>query len=357
MYIELFQSCPVNLTNKNYPMTSTIVLPAKKTVSQKPSCRFVNARRLKANIPKPRLAGLNLVGQTPVIELESSDINCRLVLKCEFLNCMGNSAKSRMAKEIGQPAFERGSLRHGMKILEVTSGNTGIAFTEWARLMGFGITLLVGSSTSARRVAYLEELGARVITFDASKRGYEEGIRIRDEMMAAEPGKYWTPDQFENPSNWIGHLETTGPEIMDAIGHSPDAFVSGYGTGGTIVGCGYALKKENPKIKIVPAISLPCPFGEGIVEGIAPNGFKPKILKDHESSLNLSEPQEVLVCEAFEMCRHLHRQGLNVGVSSGLNVVAALYVGRSMPAGSVVCTVLCDGSELYEEAFVRHQHS
>ncbi|MBI2928895.1 MAG: cysteine synthase family protein [Verrucomicrobia bacterium] len=266
--------------------------------------------------------------------------------KCEFLNPSG-SIKDRLAKCVIVDAEQRGLLRPDSIILECTSGNTGIALSMVGAAKGYRVTILMSQSASEERRRIIRQLGAELILFQSEGR-YQTGIELSREM-AAKDSRYFLPRQFENPLNVEDHEQHTGQEILRQVSGPIDAFVAGFGTGGTLAGCGKAIKARHPKARILamePAeaalLAGECPCCH-FIEGVA-DGFIPPLLRDAP----LDGEVKVTSVEALTMTQRLHREfGLLVGTSSGANVTAALHVAAELGPKSTVVTLLCDRAERY----------
>jgi cysteine synthase A len=289
---------------------------------------------------------LNLIGNTPLLPLHFEPEGITLLVKCDFLNPSG-SIKDRLAKVVLLDAEQRGWLRPDSVILECSSGNTGIALAMVGTIMGYAVTILMSESASLERRRLIRQLGAELILFQ-SKGRYQTGIEMSRNMAAEDP-RYFLPRQFENPLNVQDHEEGTGQEILRQVCGPIDLFVTGFGTGGTLVGCGKAIKHRWPEARVfamepaapgLPAGECPCCHAiEGVVDG-----FMPAIMKD--APLDGRVPVNGL--EAMAMTRRLQREfGLLVGTSSGANVVAALRLAADLKPGAIVVTVLCDRAERY----------
>jgi cysteine synthase A len=213
--------------------------------------------------------------------------------------------------------------------------------------MGYGVTILMSQGASEERRQLIRQLGAELILFESAGR-YQTGIEM-SRRMAAEDSRYFLPRQFENPLNVVDHELETGPEILQQVGKPIDAFVSGYGTGGTLAGCGKAIKHAYPQARIIamePAeqalLAGECPCCH-FIEGVA-DGFIPALLRDAP----LDGEIKVASAEALAMTRRLHREfGLLVGMSSGANVSAALRLLANLGREATVVTLLCDRADRY----------
>jgi len=289
---------------------------------------------------------LDAIGKTPLIKIRLANKGGATVLaKAEFLN--PGSIKDRMALYMVKMAEKRGILKPGMMIIEATSGNTGISFAMISAVKGYKMIAIMPEDMSKERQQIIKAFGAKVILTPA-KKGPRGAIEKRDKG-AKKFSNAWIPNQFENYDNVLAHQKTTGKEIIEQTKGKIDAFVSGVGTGGTLMGVAKALKKVNPRVKIIavePAESAvlsgkkPGFHGiQGIGEGFIPRLVDMKII---------DEVIAVGTKEAREMTRKLARkEGLLVGISSGANIVAALKVAKKLGKGKVVITVLPDRGERY----------
>lgn len=289
---------------------------------------------------------LSLIGNTPVVPLRLEPEGVTILAKCEFLNPSG-SVKDRLAKYVLMDAEQQGLLKPDSIVLECSSGNTGIAMSMVGAAMGYGVTILMSAGASEERRKLIRQLGADLILFDSGGQ-YQKGIEVSREMAAKDP-RYFLPRQFENPLNAEDHELTTGQEIIAQVGRPIDAFVHGFGTGGTLAGCGKAIKKRWPSAKIFamePAeqalLAGECPCCH-FIEGVA-DGFIPPLLRDAPLDSNIA----VKSADAMMMTRRLHREfGMLVGTSSGANVVAALKIASKLGPGATIVTLLCDRAERY----------
>lgn len=290
---------------------------------------------------------LSLIGNTPLIPLHFRDENVTLHAKCEFLNPSG-SIKDRFAQCVVLDGERRGLLKPDSIILECTSGNTGIALAMVGAARGYGVTILMSEGASVERRHLLRRFGAEVILLPDGGT-YQAGIE-RSREMAAGDSRYFLPRQFENPLNMEDHEHTTGPEILRQVGGRVDAFVAGYGTGGSLCGCARAIKARFPKARIVAmkpaaeahhAAECHCCY---CIEGVAGKDFVPPLLRNAP----LDATVEISAEAAMHVTRRLHREfGLLVGTSSGANVAAALRVAHDLPPGATIVTLLCDRAERY----------
>lgn len=298
--------------------------------------------------PRNRRASaiLSLIGHTPMVSLWFEREGVTILAKCEFMNPSG-SVKDRLAKTVLVDAEQRGLLKSDSIILECTSGNTGIALSMLGAAMGYRVCILMSAGASGERRRLIRRLGADLILFDSAGR-YQTGIEMSREM-AAKDSRYFLPRQFENELNVADHEHETGQEIIEQASGAIDAFVTGFGTGGTLAGCGRAIKKRWPRARIIamePAeqalLAGECPCCH-YIEGVA-DGFLPPLLREAP----LDGSVKVTSAEAMTMTRRLHREfGLLVGTSSGANVAAALQIAKQLPDGARIVTLLCDRVERY----------
>jgi len=296
--------------------------------------------------PSSLPAILSLIGRTPLIPLRFAAEDLTVYAKAEFTNPSG-SIKDRLALTILLDARERGLLRPDSIILECTSGNTGISLAMVGAALGYRVKILMSEKASIERRHLIRHFGAEVQLFKAD-RGYLTGIELSLTMAATDP-RYFLPKQFENPLNARDHEEHTGPEILAQMDHRVDAFVSGFGTGGTLTGCGRALKKHNRDVQVVamePAEAamlsgeMPCCHS---IEGVS-GGFVPPLLRDAPVDRHV----KVSSADALQMTRRLAREfGLLVGTSSGANLCAALRTAQQLGPQARVVTILCDRAERY----------
>lgn len=289
---------------------------------------------------------LRLIGKTPLIPLWFKEEELTLWAKCEFMNPSG-SIKDRLALTILDDARRRGLLRPDTVVLECTSGNTGIALAMVGAVMGVRVKILMSDTASVERRHLMRHFGAELELFKAD-RGYLTGIE-RAEAMAAKDDRYFLPRQFANPLNAQDHAEHTAMEIFLQMEGLVDAFVSGYGTGGTLNGISKTLRSQTTNVEIVamePAEAAllsgeaPCCHQ---IEGVA-GGYVPPLLRGVEIDVK----EKVSSADAMAMTRRLATGfGLLVGTSSGANVVAALRTAARLGPKARVVTILCDRAERY----------
>ena len=288
---------------------------------------------------------IELVGNTPLIKLEriteGVPSTVEVYAKAEWYN-PGGSVKDRAALWMIRAGERSGALKPGMRIADATSGNTGIAYATVAAALGYGVTVAMPSNASPERKRVLRSLGAEVLLTDAAE-GMDLAIRTIRELVAAQPDRYFYPDQYNNQANSQAHYETTGPEIWEQTAGRITHFVTALGTSGTFMGTGRRLRELQPAIQLLGVQpDGPTHAIEG-VKHMATTTMVPG-LYDHAFPDGIVE---VTTEEAYAVTRRLGRvEGLLVGISAGANVAAALKVARGLDSG-VVVTILCDSAAKY----------
>ena len=282
---------------------------------------------------------LDFIGNTPLVELKNIIPNPKIKLfgKLEGHN-PGGSVKDRAAYSMIKGALERGDLKKGVKIIEATSGNTGIALAMIANLFDLEIELVMPENSTIERVKTMEAFGAKV-TLTPAKLTIE-GSRDYAEQKVAEGG-YFMLNQFANPDNYLAHYRTTAPEIWKDTNGEITHFVSAMGTTGTIMGVSRYLKEQNPQIQIVGAQ----PSEGSSIPGIRrwSPGYLPKIFEDFRVDKKIS----VSTAEATAMTRELAlKEGIFAGMSSGGSVTAAIKLAETLDEGVLVC-IICDRGDRY----------
>jgi cysteine synthase B len=279
---------------------------------------------------------LDLVGNTPLVELSKLQSNprVRILGKLEGNN-PGGSVKDRAAKNMIESAIARGDIQAGTKLIEATSGNTGIALAMIARLFGLEIELAMPANSTRERVLTMEAFGAKVTLTESIESARDYAVD------KAATGEYILLNQFENPDNFLAHYKTTGPEIFRDTHGKITHFVSSMGTTGTIMGTSMYLKEQNPSIQIVG-----CQPTEGSkIPGIRrwPIEYRPKIYQPERVDRIMDISEE----EAIAMTRRLAREeGVFGGMSSGGGVAASVRLAAELEEGLIVC-IICDRGDRY----------
>lgn len=282
---------------------------------------------------------LSLIGNTPLVASRKLLVKpgVTLYFKLEGQN-PGGSVKDRPALNMIRSALERGTLRKGSKLIEATSGNTGIALAMIARLYDLEIELVMPENATRERVQTMRAYGAQVTLTPAE--GGIEGSRDYAEEKVRSRG-YLMLDQFSNPDNWKAHYRTTGPEIWRDTGGTVTHFVSSMGTTGTIMGTSAYLKEQNPGIQIIGVQ----PDGDSRIPGIRkwPEAYLPRIFDPKRVDRIL----EVSEAEAVNTARELaSKEGIFAGMSSGGAASAALRLASGLKRG-VVVSIVCDRGDRY----------
>ncbi|MEM1943545.1 MAG: PLP-dependent cysteine synthase family protein [Candidatus Caldarchaeum sp.] len=301
---------------------------------------------------------LDLIGGTPLLKLSriprEEGVEAEVYAKLEFYNPTG-SLKDRIYREMITKAVERGDLRPGMEILEVSTGNAGIACSFVGTHLGYRVTIVMPEGMSEERKQLIKAFGGELVFTPGAESDVDLSLKKAESMMASSPGKYWFPNQFTNPDNVQAHVKTTGPEIWDQSGGKVDCFVMSQGSGGTVSGVGRFLKSKNPSIKVYTAEPSEAPiisdgvWGSHKIEGIG-DGFIPR-------NLDLGVLDGVVTvssAESIEMTKKLARlEGVFCGISSGCNVAAAIKVAKRHPRLRRIITLVCDSGNRYlsTEAF------
>jgi len=297
------------------------------------------------------------IGHTPLIRLQaaSSLTRCNIFAKAEFMN-PGGSIKDRIARHMLAEAEKRGELRPGSTIMEVTSGNTGIALAMVGAMRGYKVVVVMPRTVSRERRSMIKSFGAELELLDDID-DIQDAI-AGAEAFAATRDDIFLPRQFANPDNVETHRTTTGPEILRQLNGEIDAFVMGVGTGGTVMGVGRALRKAGSRVRIVAVepdesavLSGGAPGPHGI-QGLA-DGFIPALVNLDEIDQVVRIPTQDAIHAAQQISLE---EGLLVGISSGANVLAATRVAAELGPGHNVVTVLCDRGERYLSTVGQRPH-
>ncbi|MFM7410859.1 MAG: PLP-dependent cysteine synthase family protein, partial [Actinomycetota bacterium] len=286
---------------------------------------------------------LDLIGNTPMVDVSvlSPKPSVRLVAKLENQNPFG-SVKDRIAKAMIEAAEKDGRLQPGQRILEPSSGNTGIALAAIAQIKGYPITILMPTSVSVERRQMLQIFGADIVLTPVEE-GSNGAVRRAQEMAEKHP-EWCFLYQYGNDANPRAHYETTGPEVLHdcpEITH----FVAGLGTSGTLMGTGRYLREHKPEVKI---IAIEPPLGER-VEGLRnlEDGYIPPVFENWNGFELLDRKRVVRPRESIEWTRRLVSQtGIFAGLSSGASLAGAIKVANEIDEGTIVF-IVCDGGWKY----------
>ena len=286
-----------------------------------------------------------LVGNTPMIKInyEYEGKVKSIYAKLEYYNYSG-SIKDRIALYILQKERENGNLKEGQSIVEVTSGNTGIAFSAIGALLGHDVHIFMPDWVSLERRKLIEMYGAHVHLISKEEGGFKRGLELAEEF-SSDTGAF-RPLQFDNPLNVEGQYNTTGKEIIDTV---PDvnAFVSGIGTGGTLMGVGKRLKDNNPDSKIIALepstlsiLKMGMEEGSHMIEGIG-DDFIPSIVEEDL----IDDIVLIHDCDAINMSKRIAKEfGLGIGISSGANFLASVISNTN---DLKIATVFADDNKKY----------
>jgi cysteine synthase B len=279
---------------------------------------------------------LDFVGNTPLVEIQrlNTSANVRIFAKLEGNN-PGGSVKDRAALNMIRSGMERGDIQPGTKLIEATSGNTGIALAMIASMYDLEIELVMPSNSTRERTLTMEAYGAKVTLMDSI-----EACRDYAEEKGAQAG-YYLMNQFANPDNYLAHYKTTGPEIWRDTEGKITHFVSSMGTTGSIMGNSMYLKEKNPDIQIVGCQ----PTEESSIPGIRrwPEAYLPKIF----DASRVDRTMDVSQLEATEMARKMAKtEGIFAGMSSGGALFCALKLAEELESGLIVF-ISCDRGDRY----------
>ena len=290
------------------------------------------------------------IGNTPLLDLShvlgpaAQALGSELLAKAEMAN-PGGSVKDRPARHMMLAARDGGRLEEGRRVLDATSGNTGIALAMIGASMELGVTLCLPRNASIERRRILGAFGAELVLTDPME-GSDGAIREAHRMIEASPADFCYVDQYSNPANWRAHFETTGPEIWLQTEGRLTHFVAGLGTSGTFCGTARYLAERAPEVRLI-SMQPDGPF-HGL-EGMKhmPSALVPAIYDPQIAHEETAVSTEDAYAEVKALAR---RSGLLVGISAGANVVAARRIAeRAAEAGerAVVVTILCDGADKY----------
>ncbi|MEW6374679.1 MAG: cysteine synthase family protein [Thermodesulfobacteriota bacterium] len=286
---------------------------------------------------------LLFIGNTPLIQIRRMARHLKgvqLFAKAEWLNPSG-SVKDRAALRIIEDGERSGLLTRDKIILDSTSGNTGIAYAMIGAIKGYKVEMVVPANVSEERKKTLDAYGAKMIFTDPLL-GSDGALLEAKRIYEADPHRYFKGDQYNNPSNWEAHYETTGMEILGQSRGKITHFVAGVGTGGTLIGTGRRLKEYNPDIKI---FGVQPDYGFHGIEGLKhiETAIRPEIYNDSFLDGTFFVKTE----DAYEMVIRLAKEeGLLVGPSSGAALWASMKLAESIERGSII-TIFPDGGDRY----------
>jgi cysteine synthase B len=289
---------------------------------------------------------VELIGHTPLIRLRSAEaragLPCEIWAKCEFAN-PGGSVKDRAAASMIRAALAEGRLGGGQILIDSTSGNTGVAYAMIGAALGIPIELVMPANVSIARKQITSAYGV-TIHYSSELEGSDGAIVLCKQLVDAEPGRYYYPDQYANPHNPGAHESGTGPEILAELGDRLTHFVAGIGTTGTVMGCGRAMKKHGRPVTVVAVEPDDAFHGlEGLKHlpsSIVPPIWQPAGVVDRV----LPMPTE----EGWDASEALNREdGLFIGHSAGAAVAACIRLAREHGPGAVLCTILPDRGDRY----------
>ena len=287
---------------------------------------------------------VDMIGNTPLVELKKVSAGIRgvsILAKAEFRNPSG-SVKDRAAKAMLLEGIASGALRPGKTVIDASSGNTGIAYAMLGAVLGYPVTIYIPANASEERKIVLKSYGAVVV--ETNPLESSDGAYLAAKAEAeSDSEKYFFPNQYNNNANWQAHYNSTGIEIWEQTGGKVTHFITGLGTSGTFMGTSRRLREYNSAIEVI-AVQPDSPFhgieGTKYMAATMKPGFYDETFPDRFIEANTEA--------AYDMARRLAREeGLFVGVSSAANVRAALDLAKTLPAGSVVVTMLCDSGFRY----------
>src|SRR6266851_995782 len=289
---------------------------------------------------------LERIGNTPLLRIGRIAAhlpNVEICAKAEWFN-PGGSVKDRPAKSMIEARLASGALRTGKTILDATSGNTGIAYAMIGAALGYPVKLFLPHSASDERKRILHAYGAELVMTPGDE-GTDGAIRRVRELAAAEPKKYFYPDQYSNPANWQAHYHGTAEEIWEQTRGRITHFVAALGTSGTFVGMTRRLKELNPKIRCT-SLQPDGPWNG--LEGWKhmPTALRPAIYDDTLADQNL----EISTEESYDMVKRMARQeGLLVSPSAAAALIGCIDVANKIPQGehAVMVTIFADNASKY----------
>jgi cysteine synthase A len=290
------------------------------------------------------------VGHTPLVRLNrvTAGVAPTIYLKLEWYGPSG-SLKDRIYLHMFDRAEARGDLKPGMRVLECSTGNAGIACAFVAAVKGYRCTIVMPAGMSEERKKIMRAYGADLVFTPGGESDVDLSLQRLDEIRAGDPAGYWVPGQFSNADNVEAHYRTTGPEIWEQCGGVLDAFVAAQGSGGTLTGAGRYLREQDDRVRLYAVEPEECAllarraWGPHGIEGIG-DGFIP-------ANLDVSLLNGVITTtteESLVMARRLAREeGVFCGISTGCNVAAALKLARRHPSLGAIVTMANDTGQRY----------
>lgn len=306
-----------------------------------------------------KLTGVSpVIGSTPLLKIELlwRGQPRSIYAKAEYLNLTG-SIKDRMALHILRKGIMSGQIKPGTRIVEATSGNTGVSFAALGSLIGCKVEIFLPDWMSIERINLMRAYGAEVRLVSKEQGGFKGSIELAEKAKREDPEHVFLPRQFDNMDNVEAHFLSTGPEIVEQLsreGRSPDIFVAGVGTGGTVMGCGRYIKQAYSQAQIhplepssSPTLSTGYKIGFHRIQGIS-DEFVPKILdlNSLDSVVSVDDGDAILAAQGLS-----RKLGLGVGISSGSNLLGALRLLNELPEEkarkTTAVTVFVDDNKKY----------
>jgi cysteine synthase A len=290
------------------------------------------------------------VGRTPMVRLArvAAGLPVEVYLKLEWYGPSG-SLKDRIYLHMFERAEVRGELRAGMRVLECSTGNAGIACAFVSAVKGYPCTVVMPEGMSDERKKIMRAYGAMLVFTPGGESDVDLALRRLAEIRAAAPDTYWVPGQFDNGDNIEAHYQSTGPEVWEQCGGHLGAFIAAQGSGGTLSGVGRYLRERDPHVKLYAVEPAECAllarreWGPHGIEGIG-DGFIPENL---DVSL-LTGVITTTTVESLEMARRLAREeGIFCGISTGCNIAAAIKLARRHPGLGSIVTMANDTGQRY----------
>ena len=290
------------------------------------------------------------VGRTPLVKLNriTRDVRPAIYVKVEWYGATG-SLKDRIYLHMFTKAEERGDLKPGMRVLECSTGNAGIACAWVAAVKGYPCTIVMPEGMSDERKKIMRAYGAELVFTPGGESDVDLSLQKLEQIRGGAPGQFWVPGQFDNPDNVETHMLTTGPEVWEQSGGKIDAFVDSQGSGGLLTGVGRYLRTQDSRVRLYAVEPAECAllskraWGHHGIEGIG-DGFVPRNLDVSILTGIITTTTE----ESVEIARRLSREeGIFCGISSGCNVAAALKLARRHPELGTIVTPINDTGQRY----------